>query len=134
MSTDPLGDPLVVTLPAEPDSPPLLRRILRRWLADQGAGARETDELILACAEAAANAIEHAYPPEPRPFRVEARYEDGNVTFVVRDWGRWRPPRGEYRGRGLRLMEGLADSVHVERSDEGTTVTLTRRLLEPQRA
>jgi serine phosphatase RsbU (regulator of sigma subunit)/anti-sigma regulatory factor (Ser/Thr protein kinase) len=134
MSTDPLGDPLVITLPAEPDSPPLLRRILRRWLADHGASSRETDELILACAEASANAIEHAYPPEPRPFQVEGRYEQGNVTFTVRDWGRWRPPRGEYRGRGLMLMEGLADSVQVEPSDEGTTVTLTRRLLEAQRA
>jgi anti-sigma regulatory factor (Ser/Thr protein kinase) len=134
MSTEPLGDPLVVTLPAEPDSPPILRRILRRWLADHGAGSQETDELILACAEACANAIEHAYPPEPRPFRVEGRYENGNVTFTVRDWGQWRPPRGEHRGRGLVLMEGLADSVRVDPSDEGTTVTLSRRLLEAQRA
>jgi serine phosphatase RsbU (regulator of sigma subunit)/anti-sigma regulatory factor (Ser/Thr protein kinase) len=134
MSTEPLGDPLVVTLPAEPDSPPILRRILRRWLADHGAGSQETDELILACAEACANAIEHAYPPEPRPFRVEGRYENGNVTLTVRDWGQWRPPRGEHRGRGLVLMEGLADSVRVEPSDEGTTVTLSRRLLEAQRA
>jgi anti-sigma regulatory factor (Ser/Thr protein kinase)/putative methionine-R-sulfoxide reductase with GAF domain len=130
----PLPDPLVVTLPAEPDSPPLLRRILRRWLRNVGASEREIDELILACAEACANAIEHAYPPEPHQFRVEGRCEHGAVTLTVRDWGQWRPPRGEYRGRGLMLMEGLADSVEVSPGDEGTTVILTRRLLEAQRA
>ena len=129
----PLPDPLVVSLPAEPDSPPLLRRILRRWLGDHGASDRETDELILACAEASANSIEHAYPPEPQQFRVEARCEKGTVTLTVKDWGQWRPPRGEYRGRGLMLMEGLADTVEVTPDDEGTTVTLTRRLMETQR-
>ena len=134
MNAEPLGDPLVVTLPAEPESPPLLRRILRRWLLDHEASSEEIDELILACAEAAANAIEHAYPPEPRPFQVEGRCEHGTVTLTVRDWGQWRPPRGEYRGRGLILMEGLADSVHVVPTDAGTTVTLTRRLLEAQTA
>ena len=129
----PLPDPLVVTLPAEPDAPPLLRRILRRWLASHGASDSETDELILACAEACANAIEHAYPPEPQSFQVEAREDGGTVLLTVRDWGQWRPPRGEYRGRGLMLMEGLADAVQVTPGENGTTVTLTRRLMEGQR-
>jgi serine phosphatase RsbU (regulator of sigma subunit)/anti-sigma regulatory factor (Ser/Thr protein kinase) len=130
----PLPDPLVIRLAAEPDSPPLMRRILRRWLVRHGAAEREIDELILACAEASANAIEHAYPPEPHQFEVEAREEGGTVTLKVRDWGQWRPPRGEFRGRGLTLMEGLADSVEVTPGDEGTTVTLTRQLGEAQAA
>jgi len=130
----PLPEPLVITLPAEPDSPPLLRRILRRWLHGVGASDREIDELILACAEASANAIEHAYPPEPQNFEVQGKYEGETVTLVVRDWGQWRPPRGKHRGRGLTLMEGLADSVEVKPADEGTTVTLTKRLMEAQRA
>ena len=134
MDAEPLGDPLVITLPAEPDSPPLLRRLLRRWLRDLGASADEIDELTLACAEASANAIEHAYPPDPRPFRVEARHEPGMITLTVRDWGQWRPPRGKHRGRGMILMEGMADSVEVSPSDSGTTVTMTKKLLEAQPA
>jgi anti-sigma regulatory factor (Ser/Thr protein kinase)/putative methionine-R-sulfoxide reductase with GAF domain len=134
VDASPLPDPLVVKLPAEPDSPPLLRRILRRWLRDLGAAEREIDELILACAEASANAIEHAYPPEPHQFQVEASHDDDTVTITVKDWGQWRPPRGEFRGRGLTLMEGLADSVEVTPGDEGTTVTLSRRLREAQHA
>jgi serine phosphatase RsbU (regulator of sigma subunit)/anti-sigma regulatory factor (Ser/Thr protein kinase) len=132
MDTSELGETLVVTLPAEPDSPPLLRRLLRRWLRERGASRGETDELVLACAEASANAIEHAYPPEPHPFRVEAWAEGGNITITVRDWGKWRPPRGEYRGRGLMLMEGLTDSVEVTPSGPGTTVTLTKRMREAE--
>ncbi len=133
MDTAELSEALVLMLPAEPDSPPLLRRLLRRWLRERGASLDETDELILAAAEASANAIEHAYPPEPHPFRVEAHCESGRITLTVRDWGKWRPPRGEFRGRGMVLMEGLTDSVEVTASDSGTTVTLTKRLLEAGR-
>jgi serine phosphatase RsbU (regulator of sigma subunit)/anti-sigma regulatory factor (Ser/Thr protein kinase) len=128
LDTAELKEELVVTLPAEQDSPPLLRRLLRRWLRERGAAQRESDELVLACAEACANAIEHAYPPEPHPFQVEAVKRDGEITLTVRDWGTWRPPRGDYRGRGLILMEGLTDSVDVSPSDDGTTVTLKKKL------
>src|SRR5918994_4282597 len=52
----------------------------------------------------------------------------GEVLVAVRDYGSWRAPRGEHRGRGLLLMEGLTDSVEVVRGDDGTTVQLSRRL------
>ena len=46
----------------------------------------------------------------------------------IRDFGSWRAPRGNNRGRGLMLMQGLTDSVEVVQRDEGTTVQLSRRL------
>jgi len=46
----------------------------------------------------------------------------------VRDFGRWRAPRGENRGRGLLLMEKLMDSVQIDRQPEGTEVHLKRML------
>jgi anti-sigma regulatory factor (Ser/Thr protein kinase) len=52
----------------------------------------------------------------------------GAVKVAVRDFGNWRAPRGQNRGRGLVLMEGLTDDVEVVRADEGTTVELSRRL------
>ena len=124
----------MLTLAAEPDSPPLMRRLLRRWLDERGASEEEIDELLLATAEAAANAIEHAYPPEARPFEVAAEFRGGTVTVTIRDWGRWRPPRGAHRGRGIMLMEGLTDSAKVSPSENGTTVTLTKTLRERQPA
>ena len=123
-----LGNPMVMTLPAERSSAPLFRRLMGRWLAEAGAGQDEADALVLACAEACSNAIEHAYPPDSRQFQVEALEEGGEVFLTVRDWGRWRPPRGANRGRGLMMMRALADAVDVDHTDDGTTVTIRHQL------
>jgi anti-sigma regulatory factor (Ser/Thr protein kinase) len=45
---------------------------------------------------------------------------------LVRDYGAWREPRGQNRGRGLKLMETLMDEVIVRREQSGTTVELRR--------
>ena len=126
MATETLADDLEVTMPAEPDSAPLLRRIVRRWFREHGASEDEGEELTMACGEACANAIEHAYPPDARSFRVEATMESGDIVIRVRDWGEWRAPRGTHRGRGMVLMEGFTDSVEVDATASGTTVTLRR--------
>lgn len=134
MAVHPLGDELEVTMAAEPESAPLLRRILRRWLREHGANADEVEELTLACGEACANAIEHAYPPESRTFLVGAHVEDGEIVMRIQDWGQWRPPRGAHRGKGMTLMEGLTDSVAIDAGEEGTVVTLRRRPMEASAA
>lgn len=104
-----------------------LRQALRDWLARVGVASDDAAEAIVATNEAAANAIEHAYGLEPSEFVVEGRYDDGNLTIVVRDTGRWRqggPDVG--RGRGIQLMRGLMDEVLIEPGREGTTVTMRR--------
>jgi anti-sigma regulatory factor (Ser/Thr protein kinase) len=60
---------------------------------------------------------------------LSAQADDhGGVKVAIRDFGNWRQPRGTHRGRGLLLMEGLTDDVEVMRSEQGTTVELSRRL------
>jgi anti-sigma regulatory factor (Ser/Thr protein kinase) len=115
-------------LPADRESAPLFRRILSRWLVERGASEDEHDAILLACAEACSNAIEHAYPPERREFCFEASDTDGELSFQVRDWGSWRPPRGKNRGRGIRMMEALTDSVEIQDAEPGTKVMLRHRL------
>ena len=105
-----------------------IRRQLRRWLRAQGADEDETYDITVAAQEACANAVEHAYRPGPHSFRVEAACDRGRVRVTVRDHGRWRPPRGEHRGRGLRLMRMLMDDVEIRPGDEGTLVVLERTL------
>jgi anti-sigma regulatory factor (Ser/Thr protein kinase) len=84
---------------------------------------------VLASAEAAANAIEHAYGLAPGIVQLRAAsLGRGRVKVAIRDFGNWRPPRGTHRGRGLMLMEGLTDAVEVTSSDEGTTVEMSRRI------
>ena len=124
----PLEDMLVARFPAEIESIPVMRRLLGRWLDEAGATRADVDDLSLACAEAAANAIEHAYGLAPGIVEIRGWTSDGRVTIAIRDFGNWRAPRGRHRGRGLLLMEGLADEVEVSRSDEGTTIELSRQL------
>lgn len=127
----PLGNPLALELPADIESIPLLRRILGRWLIDVGAEESEIEDISVAFSEACANAAEHAYAPSPGTLEIHAEKVDETAVVSVRDRGSWRPPRGENRGRGLILMEGLMDSVEVTTTDDGTTVKLSRRLQGP---
>jgi serine phosphatase RsbU (regulator of sigma subunit)/anti-sigma regulatory factor (Ser/Thr protein kinase) len=124
----PLADHLLSRWPADRAALVSVRRLLRRWLATRGAGEEETYDITVACQEACANAIEHAYGPGRRSFDVEATYRDGRIRLTVRDSGRWRAPRGTHRGRGLPLMRTLMESVDVQHTDDGTVVVLERTL------
>jgi serine phosphatase RsbU (regulator of sigma subunit)/anti-sigma regulatory factor (Ser/Thr protein kinase) len=115
-------------LPAEPEALSSVRQALDRWLSEAGTSRKDVHAIKVACGEACANAIEHAYRPGDAAFRIEASRGDREVLITVRDFGGWREPRGTDRGRGLPMMEALMDSVHVDPSSEGTTVQLRRRL------
>jgi anti-sigma regulatory factor (Ser/Thr protein kinase) len=116
-------------LPAEPEALLSVRQSLDRWLTEAGTSRRDVHAIKVACGEACANAIEHAYRPGDAAFRIEASRLDTEVLITVRDFGEWRQPRGTDRGRGLPLMEALMDSVNVDPSSEGTTVRLRRQLV-----
>ena len=124
----PLPDELVTRWPADRDVLASVRRLLRRWLRSRGANEEEVYDITVACQEACANAVEHAYGPGVRSFDVEATDRDGRIRVTVRDDRRWRAPRGTHRGRGLPLMRALMESVDVQHTDDGTVVVLERTL------
>jgi anti-sigma regulatory factor (Ser/Thr protein kinase)/putative methionine-R-sulfoxide reductase with GAF domain len=119
---------LRLRLPADPEILVQVRHMLRRWLRTHGAVAEEIAALTLACGEACANAIEHAYSPGGASFELEATHTAGVVTLLVRDHGSWRAPRGRHRGRGLAMIEAAVDELDVRRSADGTEVLMRRRL------
>ncbi len=119
---------LHLRLPADPKTLAHVRRMLRRWLVERGASEGDVAEVTIAVSEACANAIEHAYSPSPASFELEAVGNNGEVTVAVRDRGRWRPPRGTNRGRGLSIMVAAMDDVQIDRTETGTEVVMRRRL------
>jgi anti-anti-sigma factor len=125
------GAPLHLRLPARPDALAEVRRSLRRWLDQNGATCDELLSVVLASGEACANSIEHAYGAADAELDVVAVMADGTMTVSVHDSGRWRPPRGQHRGRGLALMRELMDDVTVTHGEDGTTVQLSFRLANP---
>jgi serine phosphatase RsbU (regulator of sigma subunit)/anti-sigma regulatory factor (Ser/Thr protein kinase) len=124
----PLEGSLEMILPARPDVLSGLRRTLGRWLRAAGADEDELFDVTLSASEAAANAIEHAYGAREATFSVCCERDGQQVTIVVRDSGRWRTARPPGGGRGLEIMRSLLDSVKIDSDDEGTLVTMTKRL------
>jgi PAS domain S-box-containing protein len=120
---------LQLTMPAEPPTLASLRRTLRDWLRQCEASDEEGYDIVLACNEAAANAIEHAYGPGDGSVEVLAALSGRAVSVTVRDFGQWRERRDDGGGRGLGLMEAVMDEVSVVTNpDEGTVVRMVRNL------
>jgi anti-sigma regulatory factor (Ser/Thr protein kinase) len=127
--------PLRVTLPAEFSTLSSARRVLRRWLEQVGADPEEVHDIVTACGEACANAIEHAYGPHAASFQLDAVLDGAVIAVGVRDFGSWRPARSDSgRGLGIEMMNRLMDSVDIDGTSEGTKVRLRRRLRSTGRA
>jgi len=123
-----IGDRLVLDVPARAEELSSVRDAVRRWMGESGAPASDAAAIALACSEACANTIEHAYGPGEAAVEIRGEMEPGVVTITVSDTGRWRKPREDGRGRGISLMEAFMDEVEIAPGDTGTTVRLRRRL------
>jgi serine phosphatase RsbU (regulator of sigma subunit)/anti-sigma regulatory factor (Ser/Thr protein kinase) len=114
-------DRLTLQLPARAESLAAMRRALRQWFSDHAVSSEIGDAALLTSGEAASNAVEHAGTAS---FELDASIQSRVLELEVRDHGRWRPPRGEGRGRGMHIMEQMAYSVDIRRTDSGTTVRI----------
>jgi PAS domain S-box-containing protein len=120
--------PLLIRVPAEPHVLALVRQTLRRWLREVAADPQEAYDILVACGEACANAIQHAYGAKEGFVELGVALEGGEVQVTVRDSGSWRSRATTDGGRGLQLMRGLMDAVEVDRGQGGTVVSMRRRL------
>jgi anti-sigma regulatory factor (Ser/Thr protein kinase) len=108
-----------------------VRLMLARWLREAGATEQEVYDVQLACHEACANAIEHAYGFREASFDLELSREGREVELAITDTGGWREPSGGDRGRGIDLMRATMEDVDVAGGPDGTSVRLRRRLGAP---
>jgi serine/threonine-protein kinase RsbW len=107
---------------------PGLRRHLISWLRRRAGEevSRQADEIVLACWEAMANVLDHAYRGRPGQIDVRARIDDTVLIVTIADEGRWSAAAEQPdRGRGLRLIQALVDGLDLRSTDDGTMVTLT---------
>ena len=131
LQTSETGHALKTSHPADPEQLGAARAVLRSWLELIGADQTEVGEILLAANEACMNVIEHAYERDGSgTFTLEGHLDDQTVVLIVRDSGRWSEVRARGRGRGLKLMEAMMDSVQLSFSSEGTIVVLRRTLSE----
>ncbi|HUO39340.1 MAG TPA: ATP-binding protein, partial [Mycobacterium sp.] len=117
-------------VPAVVDQIPVARRGLRRWLDGINVEPGREHDILLGIGEAVSNAIEHGSTGSTdQTVAIEAFVRGGTVAATVSDSGTWSRDsaashRDSQRGRGLTLMNGLADRVDTVRTTQGTRVTL----------
>ena len=128
-----LQDQVRVDLSAVPQSCRTARVLIRKFLSDHGIDESRASDILLAAGEAVTNAVEHAYADgEPRDFSLSLDAEDGRVSVVIRDAGRWREGSRVDRGRGIALMRATMDDVKIDTTIAGTEVRLIKnKTLEP---
>jgi signal transduction histidine kinase/CheY-like chemotaxis protein len=119
-----------IVLPAEPSRIRDARQQLGRWLTGIGVEPSRKHDIVLATAEAVTNAIEHgSHCDARRTVTVEAFRRGDSVSATVSDSGQWSGDsaaslRTQQGGRGLTLINGLADHVDTIRTAHGTRITL----------
>jgi anti-sigma regulatory factor (Ser/Thr protein kinase) len=112
---------------------------MRDWLAHLGTGRAITHDVLLGTGEALCNGIEHGSELDPRrSVSVEAFAAGGEISVTVTDSGRWQKDsaasgaggagRAHQRGRGLKLIHGLAKHSQTAHTILGTQVTMTYHL------
>lgn len=102
------------------------RRQIRRWL-DTELSSDDADEVLLACGEALANALEHGRPPITVEMHWQRARGQSTLHVAVCDTGSWRvTAEPTSRGLGIPIMSAVMDTVSIETVD-GTQVRLVRQ-------
>lgn len=110
----------------ERQSVPAAREFTRAALDDWGADAHRADDILLCVSELTTNALLHGVPPGRGYLLRLLPYEDG-LRVEVHDSGDGAPVRpgpdeGAEGGRGLLLVETLADKWGVGEREPGKVV------------
>jgi anti-sigma regulatory factor (Ser/Thr protein kinase) len=117
---------LVVT--ASPSRLAAVRSQLSHWADELGVRTEEREDIVMAVEEAVSNAVMHAFHAAPGAVMLFAARDNlaRAVHVIISDGGAWSTPSNDsgLHGRGLRMMDKLADVFDVHHDDAGTTVVL----------
>src|ERR1700722_12701685 len=118
-------------VPASLDHIAEARHRLRDWISGVAVDPQRESDILLAIGEAVTNAIEHGSGSDAtKTVSIEAFLRGHTVTATISDAGQWSgdssaSQRNLQRGRGLTMINGLADDVKTSRTPGGTRITLS---------
>jgi anti-sigma regulatory factor (Ser/Thr protein kinase) len=120
--------PVVLRVPFAPTSVSVARQRLRSWLIDQGTGVELIEDARVVVSELVANSVRHAQPLSDGNLLVSWSVEHRGLQISVSDGGAVTRPRAVHAGssalagRGMTIVEALAQKWWSERSDARATV------------
>lgn len=115
-------------LPYAPSSVAVARQRLSAELQDAGLLATAVDDVVLIVSELLSNALRHAHPLPSGQLKVAWFCSERQVEVAVSDGGAYTEPRAgrptlsSLGGRGLGIVEYLAERWGVRHEEEATTV------------
>lgn len=115
-------------LPSAPASVPVARRRLQDWLCHVGVRSDRVEDARVIVSELVANSVRHANPLPDGTILVAWRIEDGRVELSVTDGGaethprRVHAPASAANGRGMTIVDVLADDWRIERTPTRSTL------------
>ncbi len=124
----PESDPMSIDLPFTPESAAVARRQLVEWLAALEGRKERLDDARLVVSELVGNAVRHARPLADGTMRVAWTAGPTGIDIAVTDGGALTTPErvdagvSDLAGRGLSIVESLADRWWVESTRSRTTV------------
>ena len=91
----------------------------------------QIDAVKMALIEACINAFEYSASPEGKVY-IKFVMNPHDLVVVIQDFGQGFDPERPaaaskpYRGHGLRIMQGLMDTVDIASGPGGTTIKMTK--------
>lgn len=123
-----------------------IRLCLSTFLSNLNIHVDELVDIKTAISEAVSNAIDHAYDDESGKIIATGEVDENAIQITIQDFGKGiedislamtptftTKAEEEHAGMGFTIMESFMDEVIVDsKVDEGTTITLTRRIRQRQ--
>ena len=133
-----LNPTVELTIPVMPDMELLATQTSAAVAKHMNLDDEKTAEINMALSEACINAFEHS--ESTSEIEIHFRISDDSLVIQVTDSGKGfdkskvdipnieeKISSNYKRGWGLKLIEELMDTVKYDSSDEGTTVTMTKK-------
>jgi len=133
-----LNPTVELTIPVMPDMELLATQTSAAVAKHMNLDDEKTAEINMALSEACINAFEHS--ESTSEIEIHFRISDDSLVIQVTDSGKGfdkskvdipnieeKISSNYKRGWGLKLIEELMDTVKFDSSDEGTTVTMTKK-------
>jgi serine/threonine-protein kinase RsbW len=120
--------PITLRLPFAASSVAVARQRLREWMVEHGCSNEAIEDARVVISELVANAVRHARPLSDGQIQVTWTMAGSGVELAVSDGGsptmprNVNPPSTATAGRGMAIVETLANDWWSDRAADRTTV------------